>query len=80
MSSTRYLFDAQDINDALVKATVKEVASILKERGYNPVKQLAGYLMSGDPGYISNYKDARNKILKVDRAQILEILVKEHLK
>ena len=80
MSSTRYLFDAQDINDALVKATVKEVASILKERGYNPVKQLVGYLMSGDPGYISNYKDARNKILKVDRAQILEILVKEHLK
>ena len=80
MSSTRYLFDAQDINDALVKATVKEVAAILKERGYNPVKQLAGYLMSGDPGYISNYKDARNKILKVDRAQILEILVKEHLK
>ena len=51
----------------------------LEERGYNPVNQLVGYLMSGDPGYISNHKEARNKILKIDRTKILEILIKDYI-
>lgn len=79
MSSTTYLFDVNELNDALVKETIKEVAEALEERGYNPVNQLVGYLMSGDPGYISNHKQARNKILKIDRSKILEIIVKEYL-
>lgn len=79
MSSTTYLFNVDEINEALVKETVKEVSTILKERGYNPVNQLVGYLMSGDPGYISNHKEARNKILKIDRSKILEILLKDYL-
>ena len=80
MSSTTYLFDIEDINDALVKQTIKEVCDALEERGYNPVNQLVGYLMSGDPGYISNHKEARNKILKIDRSKVLEILIKDYLK
>ena len=80
MSSTTYLFNVEDINEALVKETVKEVFEALKERGYNPVNQLVGYLMSGDPGYISNHKEARNKILKIDRSKVLELLIKEYLK
>ncbi len=79
MSSTTYLFNIENINEALVKETIKEVSSALEERGYNPVNQLVGYLMSGDPGYISNHKEARNKILKIDRSKILEILIKEYL-
>ena len=79
MSSTTYLFDVNELNDALVKDTIKEVSEALEERGYNPVNQLVGYLMSGDPGYISNHKQARNKILKIDRSKILEIIVKEYL-
>lgn len=79
MSSTTYLFNIENINEALVKETIKEVCESLEERGYNPVNQLVGYLMSGDPGYISNHKEARNKILKIDRAKILEILLKEYL-
>ncbi len=79
MSSTTYLFDIENINEALVKETIKEVSEALEERGYNPVNQLVGYLMSGDPGYISNHKEARNKILKIDRSKILEILIKEYL-
>lgn len=79
MSSTTYLFNIENINEALVKETIKEVCEDLEERGYNPVNQLVGYLMSGDPGYISNHKEARNKILKIDRAKILEILLKEYL-
>ena len=79
MSSTTYLFNVEEINEALVKDTIKEVSASLKERGYNPVNQLVGYLMSGDPGYISNHKEARNKILKIDRSKILEILLKDYL-
>lgn len=79
MSSTTYLFDVSEINDALVKETIKEVWDALEERGYNPVNQLVGYLTSGDPGYISNHKQARNKIMKIDRNKILEIIVKEYM-
>lgn len=80
MSSTTYLFNVEEVNDALVKDTIREVCDALNERGYNAVNQLAGYLMSGDPGYISNHKEARNKISKIDRSKILEILIKEYLK
>lgn len=79
MSSTTYLFNADAFNEALVKDTLKEVCDALKERGYNPVNQIVGYLMSGDPGYISNHKEARNKILQIDRSRILEILLKEYV-
>lgn len=77
--STTYLFSVEEFNDALVKDTIREVFDALEERGYNPINQLVGYLMSGDPGYISNHKEARNKILKIDRSKILEILLKEYL-
>lgn len=80
MSSTTYLFNIEDINEALIKDTLKEVFEALEERGYNPVNQLVGYLMSGDPGYISNHKEARNKILTIDRSKILEILIKDYIK
>ena len=79
MSSTTYLFDVNEINDALVKETIKEVWDAFEEKGYNPVNQLVGYLTSGDPGYISNHKQARNKIMKIDRSKILEIIVKEYM-
>ena len=79
MSSTTYLFNVEEVNDALVKETIKEVWEALNERGYNAVNQLAGYFISGDPGYISNHKEARNKISKIDRSKILEILIREYL-
>ena len=80
MASTTYLFNVEEVNEALIKETIKEVYDILEERGYNPINQLSGYLISGDPGYISNHKEARNKISKIDRSKILEILLKEYLK
>ena len=78
MSSTTYLFNVENINEALVKETIKEVCSALEERGYNPVNQLVGYLMSGDPGYISNHKEARAKLTKFDRTKILEVVLKKY--
>ncbi|MDD3821447.1 MAG: IreB family regulatory phosphoprotein [Bacilli bacterium] len=79
-SNTTYLFDVNEFNDAVVLETLKEVFYALEERGYNPINQLVGYLMSGDPGYISSHKEARNKIVKLDRTEILEVIVKSYLK
>lgn len=73
------IYDSNEFQNEYVSMTVKEVATILEERGYNPVNQIVGYLMSGDPGYISSYKEARNKIIEFDRTKILEMLVEEFL-
>ena len=74
------LFNVDEIDTKLIRNTLKEVYASLEERGYNPTNQIVGYLISGDPGYISSYKDARNKIQDVDRAKIVEILLKEFQK
>ena len=74
------LFNLDEIDAELTRKILKEVYSALKERGYNPTNQIVGYLISGDPGYISSYKDARSKIQAVDRAKIVEILLLEFQK
>ena len=74
------LFDVKDIDTEFTRKTLKEVFDSLNERGYNPTNQIVGYLISGDPGYISNYQNARAKIQEVDRAKIVEILLTEFQK
>jgi len=74
------LFDLDQIDAENIRLTLKNVYNSLEERGYNPTNQIVGYLISGDPGYISSYKDARNMIQEVDRAKIVEILLKEFQK
>lgn len=74
------LFDLKEIDAENVRQTLKEVYDSLEERGYNPTNQIVGYLISGDPGYISSFKDARTKIQSVDRAKIVEILLSEFQK
>ena len=69
------LFKVKDIDTEMTRATLKEVYEAREERGYNPVNQMVGYLISGDPGYISSYKDARNKIQQIERSKIVEILL-----
>lgn len=71
------LFDITKIDTEVVRETIKSVYKSLEERGYNPTNQIVGYLISGDPGYISSYQDARNKIQEIDRAKIVEILLTE---
>ncbi len=73
------IYDSSEFQNEYVSSIVKEVASILEERGYNPVNQIVGYLMSGDPGYISSHKEARNKITEFDRTKILETIVEDFL-
>ena len=68
------------IDDALVEETIKEVYSALEEKGYNPVNQIVGYIISGDPGYISTYMESRKKISKFERTQIVEVLLRNYMK
>ena len=74
------LFKVIDTDVIETKEILQEVYDALEERGYNPTNQLVGYLISGDPGYISSYKDARTKIQEIDRAKIVEILLSEFQK
>jgi len=74
------LFNISELESANVKLILKEVSEILEERGYNPINQLVGYIISGDPGYISNYKGAREKITSLERAELVAYILREYLK
>ena len=74
------LYDINEISTENIRMTIKEVYNSLEERGYNPTNQIVGYLISGDPGYISSYKDARGKIQGIERAKIIETLLSEFQK
>lgn len=59
--------------------TLQDVYNALEEKGYSPINQIVGYLLSGDPAYIPRHNDARNLILKHERDEIIEELVKSYL-
>ena len=63
-----------------VATALAEVSAALREKGYNPVDQLVGYLLSGDPTYITNYKDARMVIRQFERYELLEEVVQRYLR
>lgn len=63
-----------------VKEIMKEVYSALTVKGYDPISQIVGYIISGDPTYITSYNGARSKIVKVERDELLEELVKDYIK
>lgn len=63
-----------------VRAILKEVYDALEEKGYNPINQMVGYMISGEPAYITSHKQARNLICKVDRDEVMEVLLKNYLK
>ncbi|WP_077614633.1 IreB family regulatory phosphoprotein [Caenibacillus caldisaponilyticus] len=66
--------DRQDIKDVLLR-----VYQALQDKGYNPINQIVGYLLSGDPAYIPRHQDARNLIRKIERDEIIEELVTTYL-
>ena len=61
------------------RTVLNQVYLALQEKGYNPINQLVGYLLSGDPAYITNHKNARSIIRKLERDELLEELVKNYL-
>nr|WP_208404522.1 IreB family regulatory phosphoprotein [Saccharococcus thermophilus] len=62
-----------------IREVLLTVYDALKEKGYNPINQIVGYLLSGDPAYIPRHKDARALIRKVERDELIEELVKFYL-
>lgn len=58
---------------------LENVYDALKEKGYEPINQIIGYLLSGDPTYITSYNNARNTIIKMERDELLEAILKEYL-
>ena len=73
------LFNSEEIKREVIHSHLMTVANALDERGYNAVHQIAGYLISNDPAYISSHKNARNIIQQVERDEIIEELVKSYL-
>lgn len=73
------LFKLDDIQQHTVRETLEIVYQALEEKGYDPVNQIVGYLMSGDPAYIPRHKDARNLIRRHERDEIMEKLVSYYI-
>ncbi|KXZ39945.1 Uncharacterized protein, UPF0297 family [Alkalithermobacter thermoalcaliphilus JW-YL-7 = DSM 7308] len=73
------MFESPEKEDLTPKDIILNVYHALKEKGYNPVNQLIGYILSGDPSYITSYKDARTMIRKIERDEILEEILKKYL-
>ena len=61
------------------KEILKQVYDALKEKGYNPINQIVGYILSGDPTYITSHKNARNIIRTLERDELLEKMVKNYI-
>ena len=78
MSETT-IFSIYNAKDEEIRQTLKEVYDALQEKGYNPINQIVGYILSEDPTYITTYQGARNKIRKLDRDDILQSLLKNYL-
>ena len=79
MNSTQY-FKVKSDPEIRVKEVLDVVYNAMSEKGYNPVNQIVGYVMSGDPTYITSYKGARSMIMKVERDELVEELLKEYIK
>lgn len=73
-------FDFGQNSQKNIKQTLKTVYEALEEKGYNPINQIVGYLLSGDPAYIPRLNDARNLIRQHERDEIIEELVRSYLK
>ena len=73
-------FSFENIKDMGMRTTLKVVYDALKEKGYNPISQIVGYILSEDPTYITTHNNARALIRKIDRDELLKELVTEYLR
>ena len=79
MSERTTVFSIYDDREKEIRQIMNEVYEALKENGYNPINQIVGYILSEDPTYITTYQNARTKIRKVDRDDLLQSLVRSYL-
>ena len=74
------MFSIKEQEEIAMRQTLQSVYNSLKEKGYNPVNQIVGYILSEDPTYITNHNNARALIRKIDRDELLRSLVQNYLK
>ena len=79
LSSTQF-FSVETEPETGVEKVLTTVYEALTEKGYNPVNQIVGYIMSGDPTYITSYKNARSLIMKVERDELVEEILRQYIK
>ncbi len=79
MNGNTMTFSIGDDRELQMKAVLTEVYDALQEKGYNPINQLVGYILSEDPTYITTHKNARSLIRKVDRDELLRSMVRSYL-
>ena len=72
-------FNFEKEKNTKTKEILKEVYEALVEKGYNPINQIVGYILSGDPTYITSYKNARNKIRQIERDELLDKMVRNYI-
>ena len=72
-------FNFEKEKNEKTKEILKEVYNSLKEKGYNPINQIVGYILSGDPTYITSHNNARNLIRQIERDELLEKMVEEYI-
>lgn len=79
MTDKTIQFSIKDDSDAQMKQILGEVYTALQEKGYNPISQIVGYILSEDPTYITTHNNARSLIRKIDRDELLQTLVHDFL-
>ncbi|MGN0661453.1 MAG: IreB family regulatory phosphoprotein [Oscillospiraceae bacterium] len=79
MNDKTMTFSVHDEKDTEMKVILMSVYDSLKEKGYNPINQIVGYILSEDPTYITTYNNARSLIRRIDRDELLQELVKNYL-
>ena len=79
ISNTQYFKAVQEEKKLEVSQVLREVYEALAEKGYNPTNQIVGYIMSGDPTYITSYNGARSLVMKVERDELVEELLKAYI-
>ncbi|MCR4615291.1 MAG: IreB family regulatory phosphoprotein [Clostridiales bacterium] len=80
MTDRTIQFSIKDEHELEIKNTLITVYDALVEKGYNPINQIVGYILSEDPTYITTHNNARSLVRRIDRDELLQVLVKEYVK
>jgi len=80
MQEPTMILSVKEDNEKEMKQILVAVYDALKEKGYNPLNQIVGYILSEDPTYITSYNNARSLIRKIDRDELLQVIVESYLK
>ena len=80
MERKTIMFDASRTQQKTTKEILEEVYAALEERGYNGIDQMVGYILSGDPSYITSHNNSRNMISRIDRDDLVEEILRDYLR